>query len=346
VIPVLTPNRKHAPSIFPMKAILSALFLLSAALCQLQAQAPVAPGTPPTVFAWAVFKPDPAIPNSGPRKVDAWVVASTKSAFAYYEQTPQAGAQPVRANMADLQTLFIFEPQDYLEAVDLYEGRKYEQAKAALEKVSKKYAAITGVPNSPGVMAAYYHMECLRKLSDLEGLRQALQTFKREDLTHKTHLQQLEIYLIWDAVRAKTWDKVAELAAARETEKLPADQRAQVAYCYGLALDAQGKTTESLLALQTAMTADAGDSEVVTRDAALKLMSVIVADAEVKEAIEAFQASGGKTLTKGYTKLLQGAAVAAMFEKHLGSGMPLPSSYKGLLTYYKPPKIEEAAEEE
>lgn len=329
-----------------MKAILSSILLLPAFLGQLQAQAPAAPGLPPTLYAWAVFKPDPAIPNSGPRKEDAWVAASTKAAFAYYEQAPQAGAQPVRANMADLQTLFIFEPQDYLEAVDLYEARKYEQAKAALEKVSKKYAAITGVPNNPAVMASYYHMECLRKLSDLEGLRQALQTFKREDLTYKTHLQQLEIYLIWDAVRAKTWDKVVELTTAREAEKLPADQRAQVAYCQGLAYEAQGKTTEALLALQTAMTADSGDSEIITRDAALKLMSIIVADPDVKEAIETFEASGGKTLTRGYTKLLQGAAVAGMFEHHLGSGMPLPSAYKGILKFRKLPEQAEAEVEE
>lgn len=276
---------------------------------------------------------------------DVWLRAATPTAIGYTFNQGDAVDQMERKSMAEVDSLFIYDPKDYLDALDLFEGRKYAQARQAFAKVKEKYKPFAGVENNPSTMAGFHELECLRKLMDLDGLRLALQTYQKDALTLKTPLTQIEIYLLWDAVRAKTYEKALELAAKYDETRLPGNQRAQVAYCRGRALEGLDRPYQEVLqAYQTAIVADAGASEVVTRDAALRSLEILHRDQELKDAIKAYEASDGEDLIKGYTKVLEGAGLASMFELQLGAGEPLPGKYRYLLKYKQ--NREEGGEEE
>lgn len=286
---------------------------------------------------------------------DVWLRAATPQAIYYVFNQGDADMEQVA--MKDVASFFIFDPKDYLEALDLFEGRKYAQARQAFAAVKEKYKPFATVANNPSTMAGFYELECLRKLMDLDGLRVALQTYDKSSLNYKTALTQLDLYVMWDAVRAKTYQKVLELAAQYDDKRLPGDQRAQVAYCRGRALEGLSEPYgEVLQAYQTAIIADAGASEVITRDAALRSLEILHADEELKDAIKAYEASEGEDLIKGWTKVLEGAGLASMYQLQLGGGEPLPSKYRYLLKYLpdregdgekkEEPKKDEAKNEE
>lgn len=261
-----------------------------------------------------------------------------------------ADADPEVKSRTEIDSIFLYEPKDYLEAIDLFEGRKYAEAKTAFAAVKERYGkAYPGIPNNPGVMAAFYELECLRKLSDLEGLRVALQGFKKDTLTNKVALQQLELYVLWDLIRANLNQEAIKVVETYKGKRLPGYQRAQIAYCHGRALEGLRKEGldqspgEMLMAYQTAMTADAGASEVIARDAALRSLAILDEDEEMKFAIKTFEESNGKELIRGFTKAMEGAGLCKMFEIQLGAGEPLPTKYRYLLKY-TPEKIQALAE--
>ncbi len=279
-------------------------------------------------------------------KLDAeqvFILAVTPASVAYKYNA--GDAEPEVKKMAEVDTVFLYDPADYLTALDLFEGRKYAEAKDAFAKVKEKYGKrYPGIPNNPGTMAAFYELECLRKLSDLEGLRVALQSFKKDNLTRKVPLQQLEIYVLWDAIRANLNQEAVKIAEGYKGKRLPGHQRAQIAYCYGRALEGLNKpASEILLAYQTALTADAGASEVIARDAALRSLEILHQDEELKEAIKTFKESEGKELIRGFTKAMEAAGLCQMFQIQLGSGEPLPAKYRYFLDY-TPEKVQALAE--
>ncbi len=165
-------------------------------------------------------------------------------------------------------------------------------------------------------------MECLRKLGDLDGLATALKTFSRGPLSRDYQNDQLELYVLWDAVRTKNWDRLLALTAGRASERLPGQQRAQVAWCEGLALENLGRPEEALVSYQISITADAGNSEEITSQAALRVLAIYHKDAEVRAVL------AGKENAGGQMKLAQARAIAAMFELSLGNGAPLPKEFR------------------
>ena len=271
-----------------------------------------------------------------------WLIAATKSAIRYRETEIAADTKDARISNYD--SIYIIEPTEYSEAVDLYQARKYEEAKAKFIEVKELFKPISPLQNNPAALAAFYEMECLRKLGDLDGLSAALQVFGKDSLTRETQLRQLELYVLWDAVRTKSWDRLELLAKERENTRLPGDQRAQVAYCHGLALEGLDRPKEALFAYNTAMTADAGASEVVARKAALRVLAIHLADSEVKTAIKVWGTPDENKNSEGYANLTEAAAVARLFEMSLGAGAPLPAEYKEFLKY-KPEAAPEAASE-
>ena len=271
--------------------------------------------------------------QQGMRPEQIWIAAATPTTV-YYDIAPDGGGDLKQIKRDELATLHLFESKDYLEALDLYQGRKYDQAKEAFAKVAEKFKPIAALPNNPATMAGFYEMECMRKLGDLEGLRKALQTYDKGSLTMKVPQQQLEVYVLWDAVRAKTWQLAEKLGNELKTKKFPGSLRAQIAYCLGLASEGLKKPQgEALLAYQTAITADAGASEVIAHDACLRILEILNADADLKDAKNAFDASKGEDMIKGYTKLIEAAGVASMYEMGLGNGKPLPDKFQYLLKY-------------
>jgi hypothetical protein len=262
---------------------------------------------------------------------EAWLVAATKTQIRYRET--ELAADTKDAIISDFRSIYIYEPRDYSTAMDLYQGRKYKEAKEMFAAVKARYKPILPMENSPAALATFYEIECLRKLGDLEGLAAALQSFIKDPLTRETQLRQLELYVLWDSVRTKSWDRLEILAKERAETPLPADQRAQVAYCHGLALEGLSRPQEALLPYQTAITADAGASEEIARQAALRILAIHYADPEVKNAIKVWGTDHENKNSKGYSDLKEAAAVAKLFEMSLGAGTALPAEYKTFLKY-------------
>jgi tetratricopeptide (TPR) repeat protein len=220
---------------------------------------------------------------------------------------PVTFATPDKADFA-LSTL----PQtnEFIAAIDFYQGRKYQEAKAAFTQLGSQ-------PGEGSIFARFYLCECLRKIGDLDGMARELPSVEKSAILGPRRLRQLEIDTLWDAVRQKDWARVASLAASRDNERLPSDQRAQAAHCHGLALEALGHPREALNAFNAAMTADAGASEEIARDASMHVLRILLADPDSK--------------TAGSPKQKEAAAVATLFEFSLGAGMPLPPEFRVFL---------------
>jgi tetratricopeptide (TPR) repeat protein len=214
---------------------------------------------------------------------------------------------------------------EFSRAMDLYQGRKYLEAKLAFLKIH------AGADAETALFAKFFVVECLRKLGDLEGLEKSLESLEKKSFLGATRLRQLEIDSLWDAVRTKSWALLEPLAQGWLDQKLPSDQRAQVALCHGLALENLGHPTEALDAYHIAMTADAGASEEIVREAALKVLRIHHSDPEVQAALAGTAVVIQKS--PGLTRLQEAAAVAYLFDSILTVGTPLPLEFRGFLEH-------------
>lgn len=278
----------------------------------------------------------------------AWLTSATNSQLTYRETA--VATETANARVLDYKTIFLYEPREFAEAMDFYQARKYQEAREKFAAVKERFKPVYAVENSHAALAAFYELECLRKLGDLDGLASALQKFDKSPLTRDTQLRQLELYVLWDAVRAKDWATLEGLAREKAKTRLPGDQRAQVAYLHGLALEGLARPQEAMFAYQTAITADAGASEDIARQAALRVMAIHNADPDVQRAMRAWGTPQENKNSAGYSKLVEASAVARMFSESFGAGAPLPNEFKDLLKYEpkdngKQPEAEAAAEQ-
>jgi tetratricopeptide (TPR) repeat protein len=264
-----------------------------------------------------------------------WIVAATKTSIRFRET--EMGTDTVDARISDFGAIYLFEPREFSVAMDLYQARKYEEARAAFAAIKERFKSIQPLENSPAALAAFYEMESMRRLGKLDDLAAALQTFIKDPLTRESHLRQFELYVLWDAVRTKSWDRLDILCREREKDRLPGGQRAQVAYLHGLALEGLDRPQEALIAYSTAMTADAGASEDIARLATLRVLAIHKANPEVQNAIKVWGTGDEDKNSKGYSDLLEAAAVASLYELSLGAGTPLPGEYKTFLQYKAAP---------
>jgi tetratricopeptide (TPR) repeat protein len=302
-------------------ALLPALSLTAAA------QAPQAPATAQQTS----FQTSAQLIEKDGASRQVWIIAATKTSIRF--RTAEVSADTEEVAISELDTIHLDEPREFSQAMDLYQGRKYEEAKAMFAEIKERFRPILQMENSHAALAAFYEMECMRKLGDLDGLNAALQKFVKDPLTRETHLRQIELYVLWDAVRTKSWDRLEILAKERVNVRLPGEQRAQVAYCHGLALEGLGRPDDALFAYSTAMTADAGASEEIGRQAALRVLAIHKSNPEVRNAMKVWGTTDENKNSKGHTNLLEAAAVAELFELSLGAGMPLPADFKDFLKY-------------
>ncbi|MCU0752179.1 MAG: hypothetical protein MUF86_00475 [Akkermansiaceae bacterium] len=301
-------------------------------LCALSATASAQiPNQAPAQVAAVLFTEDGSQP--------AWIVEASKTAIRYRETEVAVDTQI--ANRADIKNIYLYEPRDLAAAMELYEARKYEEARAAFAAVRERYQPLAALDDSPGVIAAFYEMESLRKLGDLEGLEKALQKFDKRQLTNDHQQRQVDLYVLWRVVQSKNWQSVENIAKERARTRLPGDQRAQIAYCHGLALEALDRPAEAINAFQTALVADAGASEEITREAALRVLTLLNEDPDVQRAIRDWGSKDENKNAPGRAKLLDASALAVLFEKTLGGGSPLPDKLKALKKFRpKPEKVE------
>jgi hypothetical protein len=284
-----------------------------------------------SAFAQEAFQIEAIISKSDGSNFRAYVLAATKTAIRY--KTTKVSTDFTDAKISDLATIYIVEPIDYSAAIDLYEGRKYAEAKEKFSELKERYKPISAMKDNYSTLSAFYELECLRKLGDYEGLAAALKSFIKEPLTRNHQLRQLDLYVMWDAIRAADWGRVLLITSERDDEALPGYQRAQVAYCKGLALDKLERGEEALVEYNIAMTADSGASELLTKQAGLNAVGVYFRDKEVQIAIQNWGTKDENKNSPGFTRLTEAAALATFYEKYLSLGEPLPANLKALKKY-------------
>lgn len=263
--------------------------------------------------------------------LQVYITAATGTAIRY--KPTKVSTVFTDAGLADFTTVYLMEPTEYSAAVDLFEGRSYQEAREKFAAFKAAAKPVASLKDNHHTLAAFYEMECMRKLGDYEALATALQSFVKEPLTRDYQLRQLDLYVMWDAVRTKSWDKLLAMASERDGETLPSDQRAQVAYCKGLALENLGRGAEALVEYGMAITADAGASEQVSQDAALNSLGIYSKDEEVKAAMAAWGTADEKKNSPGYNRLIEAATLAKFYDKFLAVGKPLTEEYKKLLAF-------------
>lgn len=268
-----------------------------------------------------------------------WLTNSTKSTVSYYETEVSTSAKESRISQLD--TIHIFTPSDYAAALDLYQARSYVEAEKLFAKVKEQYRAVANIEDNPSTLAAFYQMECLRKLGDLKGLSEVLAGFDKSPLTREHQLRQIELYSVWEAVRKEDWQQIVSLYAERAKTRLPGDQRAQISYCHGLAMEALKREDEAIAAYHIAMTADAAASEDISRNAALRVLSMLSSRPEVRNALEVWETPEENTSSSGYRNLLEASSLARLYLMSLGGGEPLPDTFKDL-PKFRPKKDESA----
>ena len=275
------------------------------------------------------FRADAFLIDKEGRSTRIELVAATRTSVRY--RIPGGSKDVLDFVLKDGATVFVSEPRDFAEAMDFYQARKYAEARLRFVALKERYRPIEGLEDSVSTLAAFFEMECLRKEGDLDGLAAALQKFTKGPLSREYQARQLELYVFWDAVRTKSWERLDVLAKERANMRLPGDQRAQIAYCQGLALENLQRPDEALISYNIAITADAGASEEITRQAALRILGIYQRDPEVLAAINSRKSGKEIVPTKAAGKLAAAEAMANLFQSSLGAGTPLPLGFRDFL---------------
>lgn len=263
-----------------------------------------------------------------------WIADATATQIGYYET--ERGVDSKAKRISEIQSIYLIEPPEYTEAMELYQGRGYDEARAKFAQVREKFKPLQELPDNHSSLAAFYEIECLRKVGDLDGLKEAQGRFlpvDRESLTRKHHLDQLELNTLWEAVRVKEWSRLELLGKEWLGKRIPGYQRAQVGYCLGLALEGLGRPIEAINAYNIGMTADTGASERITAESARNAMRLYLEDDGVKLAIRLHGTADEDPQSAGRLRLEEGASLAALYELTLGGGAPLPATGQTLIKY-------------
>lgn len=311
------------------------IFSLSATACLMVA--PAIAQQPPAAAPAAA--PAAVAPQQAPAMLiyddgtsdNIFIVGATKTMIRFKSQPQSIDTEDI--NISTVQAVYILEPKMYRQAMELYQSRKYAEAKDLFAQVKAMYKPTAALDNNYSTLGAFYELECMRRLGDLEGLSKALEGFRKDGLTREHHLRQLEIYVFWDAVRTQSWDRLVALGESRLQEKLPSYQRAQVAFCVAQAYEALKQSSKALNAYNIAMVSDVGATEEIAEKSAVAIMRIHQASPEVQLAIKLWGTEDENKSSTGYLHLQEAASVAALYDLTLGGGKKLPNEFVPLLKY-------------
>jgi len=190
------------------------------------------------------------------------------------------------------------------------------------------YKSIDTAPNNYSSLAGFYKMECSRRMFDLSSLSQEMEKFLKTGLTRESHIQQLEVNAFWEAVRLKEWDRLDRLAQAWQKRKVTGSQRAQIAYCHGVALESLSKKdphklSKALIAYNIVMSADFTASVELVIRATSNTLALYDRDEGVKQAIRFWKTEDENPNSTGYLRLMEANAVVKLY-KQAGFDQILP----------------------
>lgn len=260
-----------------------------------------------------------------------------------YKANPQ-DLNRTRVGRSKYEAIYFYKPKIFADAMHLYHGRNYTEAKKKFAEVEAAFKNVDTAPNNYGTLAGFYKLECSRRLMDLDTLSHELTLFRSEGLTRETHRQQLELYALWEAVRLKDWERLDRLAQAWEKRNVPGSQRVQVAYCHGLALEhlAQKnpkRLTDALNAYNRVFSADFTASIEIVIAAANRLLNIYNTDPEVALAIKLWKTKDEDPNSTGRQRLLEANTLVKLY-KQAGFNLikPLDPAYTKFFKYEPPAK--------
>lgn len=278
----------------------------------------------------------PAMLIFGPDKFEqVWIADADEKQIRYFSTA--RGIDSTVINWSKPESIWLYEPREYTEAVELLEARDYAAAAEAFGAVREKYSKLRELPNNHSSLAGLHQMEALRKQLKLEEMLAVEAKFlpiERESLSRGHHKRQIELVTtLWKAVHNKDWGPLALICEKLLAEQLPGYQRAQVGYCLGLAQEALKQPWKAINAYNVAFTADTAASEVLSARAAENALRLYLADEGVQLAIKLYPTPDRDEQSLGHVRLVEAASLAALYELTLGGGKPLPSQFKELLVY-------------
>jgi hypothetical protein len=277
------------------------------------------------------FQADAILVEPDGGNVRIWVVAATSASIRYRDSAVSSVTNDLK--LTPDTAIFFLEPAEFTTAMNQFQARKYKEALAGFTAIKTRFKPVEALPGNHSTLAGFYEMECLRKLGNLEGLVAANKAFNKDALIRETQQGQLDLNILWEAAHSQSWPRLEILARDREELPLPGSHKAQVAYLLGLALEGQERPLEALNAFNTALIADAGASEDIARQAALKILAIHKADPEVQAAISRWGTPAESKGSAGFFRLTEAAAVAHLYELSLGGETPLPADFKEFLKY-------------
>lgn len=293
-----------------------------------------------TMFSASAASAEPAAArlmyNNGAHD-DALVLSYSKG-LATYKLNARA-LNIVRVGPPKLEAIYFYEPKIFSEAMSLYRGRNYAEAKTKFAACETAFRAMDTAPNNFASLGGFYKMECSRRMGDLDALSSELQKFRNKGLTRETHLQQIEVNIFWEAVRLKDWERLDRLAKAWRKRRVSGSQRAQIAYCHGLALENLAKKdpnrlTEALNAYNRALSADFTASMEIVLDAANNALRIYASDVQIKLAIKLWQTEDENPNSGGHQRLLEANTLVKLYKQAgFDTVKPLKPEYTEFLKY-------------
>lgn len=264
------------------------------------------------------------------------MIAADKTHFLWRES---AKSTVSRKQSQRTSTVYFYQPPEFTEALELYKSRNYKDAAEKFAATEEAYSKVNEIKGNPSTLAGFYHLECLRRMEDLEGLMAKAGTYDPENLLQDFHKLQYEMYgVFWDAVRTKGWTRLDAIANDEKwrNRKLPGNLRAQIAYCHGLAQEGMEKPVKALNAYNNAFVADFSASEEITRKSATNCLRILLDHKDVKTAMKLYPTADYSDDSNGAMLIKEGTALLKLWEKVLGSGEKVPDKYKAFLKF--PPK--------
>lgn len=235
--------------------------------------------------------------------------------------------------------IYFLEPESFTEALQLFKNREYQEARAKFKECASEFRKLRELKGNFSTLAAFYEMECARKMEDLAGLAALNEKFNGDMLVHNFDKVQIRVNsIIWEAVRTKSWARLDAIVQDDEWVdlKLPGHIRTQIAYAHGLALEGMGRPVEALNAYNTAFIADLAASEIITKQAALSSLRILADHEAVKLTMSLYKTEDYSDNSRGAFLIKEGTALLTLWDKVLGAGQKVPERYKVFLKF--PPK--------
>ena len=266
------------------------------------------------------------------------LITTYKRGYVTYKLNARA-LNTTRKGPDTIEAIYYYEVPLFKEAMALYKGRKYAEAKVKFLECEVAYKQIDTAPNNYATLAGFFALECSRRSFDLDALSSGMEKFRKDGLTQAHHLQQLEVNAFWEAVRLKDWERLNRLALDWRTRKVTGSQRAQIAYCHGLAYEELAKknpklTTKALNSYNMTLSADFTASVELVIEAASNALRIYANDPEVKLAIRLWGTEDENDNGTGYLRLLEANALVKLYNQAgFDKLKPLSSDAKNFLKY-------------